>query len=62
MFQRVEGDAAEFLLASWWDSLAAIEAFAGPQLEKARYYPEDARFLIELEPHVRHYSEVVVQP
>jgi len=36
--------------------LEAIRAFAGDTLEKARYYPEDAAFLLELEPTVTHYE------
>ena len=58
---RIEGDQAHFLLISLWESSDAIRKFAGPDLEKARYYPEDEKFLIELEPQVRHY-EVLVQP
>ena len=58
----VEGDGrAEFLLISLWESFDAIRKFAGPQIEKAVYYPKDKEFLLELEPHVVHY-EVVVAP
>jgi hypothetical protein len=41
--------------------LASIRAFAGEDVERARYYPEDKAFLLELEPHVTHY-DVVAQP
>ena len=34
--------------------------FAGAEIEKARYYPEDEAFLLELEPNVAHY-EVLLQ-
>lgn len=34
----------------------AIRAFAGEDAEKARYYPEDTDFLLELEPTVTHYE------
>ena len=47
---------AEFLLISLWDSYDAIKAFAGPDFENAVYYPEDRKFLLELEPHVTHYE------
>jgi hypothetical protein len=46
---------------SLWDSLEAIRAFAGDDVERARYYPEDASYLLELEPTVAHY-EVLVAP
>jgi heme-degrading monooxygenase HmoA len=47
---------AEFLLISLWDSFDAIQKFAGPEYEKAVYYPEDAKFLLEMEPNVTHYE------
>jgi len=38
------------------ESLDHIRAFAGDDVDVARYYPEDAEFLIELEPRVTHYE------
>ena len=61
VLRRTEGDVAEFLLVSLWESFEAIERFAGPDPEVARYYPDDARYLLELEPRVTHF-EVVVAP
>jgi len=61
VLRRPEGDQAHFLLISLWESMAAIEKFAGPEPEKARYYPEDTDYLLELEPNVTHY-EVMVKP
>jgi hypothetical protein len=37
-----------------WDSIESIKKFAGDQYEKARYYPDDTRYLLELEPTVLH--------
>jgi hypothetical protein len=48
-------------MISLWRALEDIGAFAGEEIERARYYPQDASFLLELEPHVTHY-EVLVQP
>lgn len=61
VLQRVEGDLAHFLLLTLWQSEDAIKRFAGSEMEKAKYYPEDEMFLLELEPKVMHY-EVLVQP
>lgn len=55
---RAEGDFAEFLLISRWEDDDAIRRFAGPDLERAVYYPEDDEFLLEKEPTVRHYEVV----
>ena len=56
VFRNIEDDAAHFVLISLWESLDSIRAFAGDQVEHARYYPEDADYLLELEPTVTHYE------
>ena len=56
IFRRIEGGVAHFLVLSLWDSFDAIRAFAGPEPERAVYYPEDKEFLLEFEPHVTHYE------
>ncbi len=59
VLQRLEGPHAHFLLMSLWDSLEAIRASAGDDVERARDYPEDAAYLVEMEPTVTHYEELV---
>ncbi len=61
VLRRIEGDRAHFLTVSFWGSIEEVKAFAGPDPEKARYYPEDEEFLLEFEPQVEHY-DVVVEP
>ncbi len=61
VLRRIEGDKAHFLTVSFWGSIEEVKAFAGPDPEKARYYPEDEGFLLEFEPQVKHY-DVVVEP
>ncbi len=61
VLRRIEDGQAHFLTVSFWESMEKVEAFAGPDPEKARYYPEDEEFLLDFEPAVRHY-EVVVGP
>lgn len=56
MLRRIEGGAAEFVLISFWRDFEAIRRFAGPDPERAFYYPEDDRFLLGKEPHVTHYE------
>ena len=56
VLRRAEGDVVHFLLLTLWESWEAIRAFAGDEPERARYYPEDERFLLELEPTVTHYD------
>jgi drug/metabolite transporter (DMT)-like permease len=59
VLQRPQGESVEFLLISLWDSLDAVHNFAGPELEKAVYYPEDSAFLLRLDPGVTHYQVAV---
>jgi heme-degrading monooxygenase HmoA len=61
VLRRVREGKAEFTLISLWESYEAIKRFAGADYEKAVYYPEDKRFLLEMEPHVAHY-EVLASP
>jgi heme-degrading monooxygenase HmoA len=56
VLRRVYDDKVEFLLITLWDSWDAIKAFAGEDYEKAVYYPEDEKFLLQLDPHVTHYD------
>jgi len=58
VLRRAEGDVVHFLLVTFWDSFDAIRAFAGDDVERARYYPEDEEFLLELEPRVVHYEVI----
>jgi len=58
LLRRREGDRARFRVLSLWDSMEGIRRFAGDDPEKARYYPEDQRFLLALEPQVGHFDVV----
>jgi hypothetical protein len=54
ILRRDEGAISHFETLSFWESFAAIEAFAGADVERAKYYPEDEGFLLEFEPTVSH--------
>jgi hypothetical protein len=41
--------------------MEAIKAFAGPDPDRAVFYPEDDKFLVERGPRVQHY-EVLSTP
>jgi heme-degrading monooxygenase HmoA len=61
LLRRIEGTRAHFLLLTLWESEEAVKRLTGPDMEKAKYYPEDESFLLELEPNVTHY-EVLAAP
>ncbi len=56
VLRNIEDDVAHFVLISLWESLESIRSFAGDEIERARYYPKDADYLLELEPAVTHYQ------
>ncbi|NUM80112.1 antibiotic biosynthesis monooxygenase [bacterium] len=56
VLRRIENGVAHFLLISLWDSMDSIRSFAGQDVDKAYYYPEDKDFLLEFEPNVYHYE------
>ncbi len=58
ILERPEGDVTHFITMTFWESLEAIKAFAGEDVEAAKYYPEDRDFLLEFEPTVVHYEVV----
>jgi len=56
VLRRDEGDVTHFIALTHWESLQAIEAFAGSDIARAKYYPEDSGFLLEFEPTVQHHE------
>ena len=58
ILQRDEGDRTEVITLSFWDSLEAVKGFAGDDIERAVFYAEDDRYLVERELTVRHYRVI----
>lgn len=56
VLRRVQGDRCEFQLLSLWESLDSLRAFASDQPERAVYFAEDDKFLLDMEPLVRLYE------
>ncbi len=56
LMRRIAADRTHFLTVSLWDSLQSIRAFAGDDVERAKYYPEDRDFLLAFEPTVQHWE------
>ncbi len=54
--RRIENEIAHFTLITFWENLAVIKNFAGQDYEKAKYYPEDQKFLLEFEEKVTHFE------
>ena len=54
--RRFEGDVMHIDMLTFWESLESIKAFAGADVEKARYDDFDKDYLLEYEPTCRHYE------
>lgn len=55
ILQRDDGDRTEVITLSLWDSLDVVKGFAGDDISRAKFYPEDDRWLVERDLSVRHY-------
>lgn len=53
---------AEITTLSWWRSLDAISAFAGSDIQRAVYYPEDEKYLLEKPELVEHHQVLASSP
>jgi heme-degrading monooxygenase HmoA len=60
LLRRGDGDRTELAVLSLWESLDAIRAVAGEDLEQPVPGSGDDRFLVHADPAVTHYE--VVQP
>src|SRR5947207_15066621 len=56
MLRRERGEHTEFVMFTLWDSLDAVKAFAGEDYERAVFYPEDDRYLVERDLVSSHYT------
>lgn len=58
VLERSEGEVVHFVTLTFWENMDVIRGFAGDDVERAKYYPEDSGFLLEFEPTVVHYAVV----
>jgi heme-degrading monooxygenase HmoA len=62
VLRRIGSERAEFLLLTLWESEDAVRRFAGEDMERAVFYPDDDRFLIARDERVRHFDVVFAAP
>jgi len=56
LLRRDDNGTTEFITLSLWDSIDAIHAFAGEDVDAAVLYPEDERYLIGGQSRTAHYE------
>jgi len=54
--RELDGGLTEIVTLSQWESMDAIRAFAGAEVERAVFYPEDDRWLVERDARVTHHE------
>jgi hypothetical protein len=52
----LDTERAEIVTLSWWAEKKSIVAFAGEDIGRARYYPEDDKYLLTRPDTVQHYD------
>lgn len=57
----IDAERAEIVTLSWWKDQPSIKAFAGSDIKRARYFPEDDRFLLTRPDTVQHYDSTTPQ-
>jgi heme-degrading monooxygenase HmoA len=63
LLRRDDGGSTRFVALSMWESLDAVRAFAGDDVEAAVLYPEDERYLRPGSSTISHYDVIdVVDP
>lgn len=58
ILQQQSGDITHFVTMTFWEDIDAVRGFAGEEIERAKYYPEDKDFLVDYEPFVIHLDVV----
>lgn len=61
VLRRLGDVKVDFIFISFWESYESIRNFAGQNIEKPLYFPDDEKYLIELEQEVKHYEVLFEQ-
>ena len=56
----LDDERAEIVTLSWWKDNQSIAAFAGREIDRARYFPEDDRYLLTRPETVQHYDSTEI--
>jgi heme-degrading monooxygenase HmoA len=56
VYKRITADYAEFMFISFWESMEAVKSYAGEDIAKAHYFPEDLKYVIDPPASVEHHD------
>ncbi len=54
--RNISENVGHFTLITFWENIDLIKNFAGEDFEKAKYYPEDKKYLLEFKEKVKHFD------
>lgn len=57
-----QGEWAHFFLATWWQDIEAVKAFAGSDYHVAVTYPDDEQFGLLSDPYVFQHQVAEIAP
>jgi heme-degrading monooxygenase HmoA len=58
LIRDLDDGRTEIVTLSFWDSREVIAGFAGDDISRAVFYPEDDRYLVDRETTVTHFEVV----
>jgi heme-degrading monooxygenase HmoA len=58
VYRDLDDGRTEVVTVSLWESRQSITAFAGKDIDRAVFYPDDDRYLVDRETFVRHFDIV----
>jgi heme-degrading monooxygenase HmoA len=56
VYRKIDRDFADFMFISFWESMDAVQNYAGKDIERAHYFPEDLKYVIDPPTHVEHFE------
>ncbi|MFC2088307.1 antibiotic biosynthesis monooxygenase [Calditrichota bacterium] len=54
ILRRIENNICHFWTVTEWENIESIKKYSGENYERARYYPDDKKYLLEFEETVIH--------
>lgn len=56
VYRRTLSDSVEFMFVSFWESLEVVRNYAGADIDRAHYFSEDLKYVIDPPSHVEHFE------
>ena len=56
VYRRTLSDSVEFMFVSFWESMEVVRNYAGADIDRAHYFPEDLKYVIDPPSHVEHFE------